>query len=120
MKTALKKRCSDLNWNEILSGLEENENYTFDLDNLLPKTQLTHLKKNNCTRWMSTLAMIRSFLPIADVVNDILCSEKKFHLLLKGEEVQILKDLESIYAIFEEAVSIFQVSLDDTDTVILK
>lgn len=113
LKNAIKKRQSDLNWDKVLSGLEEHEDYTFDFDNLLPKVNVTHIKKNNSTRWMSTLAMLRSFLPITDEINGILCAEKKYHLLLDESDVHLLKDLESIYSIFEEAVLSFQVSKYD-------
>lgn len=113
LKNAIKKTQSDLNWDKVLSGVEEHEDYTFDFDNLLPKVNITHIKKNNSTRWMSTLAMLRSFLPITDEINGILCAEKKYHLLLDESDVHLLKDLESIYSIFEEAILSIQVSKYD-------
>lgn len=108
IKTLVQKKHSDLIWDEILTHIDENAEYAFESS--IPGIKTTHLKKSNATRWMSTLAMVRSFLPLTDVVNDLLLDQNKMRLLLSKNDVQLLKDLETIFTIFEEAVLTFQVS----------
>lgn len=108
LKNMIQKQTSDENWDRILTHLELDDDYV--LGDYIPNPSIISLRTNNDTRWMSTLSMIKSFLPLVDHINDILYQNKKSELILNDDDVNLLKDLYKIYSIFEEATLIFQVS----------
>lgn len=110
LKNMTQKKQSEENWDRILTHLQMDDDYV--LEDYIPNPSIGSLKTNNNTRWMSTLSMIKSFLPLVDHINDILYQDKRsIGFILTENDVGILNDLNKIYSIFEEATLIFQVSI---------
>lgn len=110
IKNIVNKNTSDKDWDQILTHLKMDDDFV--LEDYIPNPNISTLKTNNNTRWMSTQSMIKSFLKSVDVINDIVYKDKRsVGLCIDEEDVDLLNDLNSIYSIFEEAALIFQVSL---------
>lgn len=104
-------------WDKILSFVHDEQQEDFDelVDFIqnpeIPEKQAM-LKKNNVTRWNSTLKMIRSFIPLNEIIYDILCQEKLTDLMISEKELTTLKELEIVFGIFEEVTNTFQVNFN--------
>lgn len=53
--------------------------------------------------------MLRSFLQLVEILNRILCENKKFNLMITDDEKKTMQELVEIFELFEEAVNICQV-----------
>lgn len=104
----IKRNHSKETWENILDLLENHDEESFDG---LFEVELNNnsLKRNNPTRWSSTLGMLKSFLTSFEAVNDLLFKEKEHALLITEDEQTIMADLVSVFEIFENAVKVLQV-----------
>lgn len=110
-KKIIEKHSRDI-WTKILTFIDTEAEDDFEevLEEIDKHSDIHKmLKKNNVTRWSSTLSMIRSFLPLATVINEILCQDKKVDLLVSDKENMVLKELETVFKIFEDVTKTFQV-----------
>lgn len=114
----IQKNYSSEIWSKVLvmpkHNCEENFENLIEIEKEIESQQQQqnlHLKKNNTTRWNSTLKMLKSFMDLVEVINELLLKVKEFDLMISEEEFNQMKDLISIFSIFDEAVTTFQASL---------
>lgn len=112
----VRKDYSQVAWEKVLDLLNNDEDADGNIDfeelfGEIDSSKNRYLSKNNVTRWSSTLSMLKSFLNLFDAINDVLYKEKSHELFLKDDEKVIIKDLVSIFEIFENAVKVLQVSI---------
>lgn len=108
MDEIFKTFCTEDKWKLILEHEEEFSD--FDWENFT-NDSAPKLKKNNATRWNSTLNMLRSFLPLVDVLNRILCDNDKMQLMIQSGEKKVIQELVEILELFEESVNVCQVCI---------
>lgn len=112
----IKSRYSEEIWKKIIDHYDTFSDFNSDLENEIntdfeatESCKVTTFRKNNTTRWNSTLAMFRSFLPLRTPINQILCEAGSFDLLVSDEEEKVIRELIGILEIFEVAVNVCQV-----------
>lgn len=109
MSLIFKAECTEESWNQIMAHCEEYVEFDPSEIDKVPSVA-PNLRKNNVTRWNSTLTMLKSYLPLANVIRRILVEYNKFDLLISDDEKQTIRELVEIFELFEGAVKLCQVS----------
>lgn len=109
MDDIFKTFCSEEKWKQLLT---HDKNYSdFDWDSVDCKRDSSAPKviRSNSTRWNTSLFMLRSIIPLVDILNRIQCDAQKMNLLINHDELKLIKELVDILELFEEAVKVCQV-----------